>query len=379
MHTRWHRQLWSFVRTREGVGTLLIAAFSAIALGVVPNMLEKLWDSGWFYLAAFLTAAVIVVLGWVLRRERGVGVVVSLFPQHLTQTSRVTEMRRASQHNHSSTLYVDPRLLSPGNKPLSPADRADLVANLIDARADEYKSSGGDGTITLYPLARMRDGFLLGRRLFSDQHASLSVMHSSRDDAKTVVPGLTLAAHLTHPLTPPQQALIAATLRTSPGHPHPQPVPHPACPPEHRHRLALIVRLTPATAMTDDAVHVAMTGDVRRPTDRTHTGYVLDETNPEATGTPCGAHVIIETSVAQLPETQETFEAVAAHLRHAWSAARDAWKAHSASTTVDTRLFITAPLPITIALGWLTANDSISVVHHDNNLHNTPAPAQATP
>lgn len=373
MHTRWYRQLWGFLRTREGLGTLLIAVFSAIALGVVPNLLEKLWDSGWFYLVVFLAAAVIVVLGWVLRRERGVGVVISLFPQSRTQTSRVAEMRRASGKNHSSTLFIDPRLLRPGDRTLPPADRADLVANLVDARVDEYRSSGADGAVTLYPLAQMRDGFLLGRRLFSDHHASLSVMHSSRDEEKTVVPGVVLSSRLARTLTAEQQALVAATLKPAPHGAYPMPVAHPACPAEHRHRLALIVRLTPVTGMVDDAMYAAQTGKVRRPTDQTHTGYVFDEANAEAVGTPCGAHVVIEASMTQLAETREVFEAVAAYLRQAWAAARDAWQAECRSSAIDTRLFITAPLPITIAFGWLTANENVSVVHHDSKLLNIPA------
>ncbi|MEU6026953.1 hypothetical protein ABZ825_08020 [Streptomyces tauricus] len=400
MQTPWYRQLWGFLRTRDGLGTLMIAAFSALALGVVPNMLEKLWDSGWFYLAVFLVAAVTVVLGWMLRRERGVGVVIPLFPQALTQTSRVTEMRRASAKNHASTLFIDPRLLRPGDRPLSPADRADLVTNLIDARVDEYKSSGAEGNVTLYPLAQMRDGFLLGRRLFNDQHASLTVMHSSRADERTVVPGVVLGSHLAQPLTPAQQSLVAATIPRSapdetqahaPTPAHSRPVAHPDCPAQHRHRLALIVRLTPVAGMTDDARHVARTGQVRRPSDATHTGYVFDESDPEAAGSPCGAHLVIESSVGQLPETREAFEAVAAHLRQTSAAAKDAWQTESGTGAVETRLFITAPLPITIAFGWLTANENISIVHHHRELLNTPAPvpdpvpgpgpgsAQATP
>ncbi|WP_406260402.1 hypothetical protein OIA45_19635 [Streptomyces chartreusis] len=379
MHTRWYQQLWAFLRTREGLGTLLIAAFSAIALGVVPNMLEKLWDSGWFYLVVFLMAIVIVVLGWVLRRERGVGVVIPLFPQALTQTSRLAEMRRASEKNHSSTLSIHPRLLRPGDKTLSPLDRADLVANLIDARVDEYRSSGAEGAVTLYPLAQMRDGFLLGRRLFKDHHTSLTVMHSSRDNDKTVVPGVILGSHLTQLLTAEEQAIVTAILELAPGRPHPLPVAHPACPAEHRHRLAFIVRLTPVAGMVDDARYVAQTGNVRRPTDQTHTGYVFDEANVEATGTPCGAHVAIEASVSQLPETREVFEAIATYLRQAWTTAKDAWQAECGSASIDTRLFITAPLPITIAFGWLTANENMGIVHHNSRLLNTTAPTGATP
>lgn len=380
MNTPWHRQLAGFLRTREGVGTLLIAVFSAIALGVVPSILEKVWDSGWFYAGVFLTAAVTVVLGWVLRRERGVGVVVPLFPPSSTQTSRVAQMRRASAANHSSTLFIDPRLLRPGNRDLSPADRADLVANLIDARADEHRAGGADGAITLYPLAQMRDGFLLGRRLFKDHHTSLTVMHSSRDTDQTVVPGVVLGSHLTRPLTPHQQTLVAAALTPAPGEVPPSLVEHPACPEQHRHRLAFIVRLTPVTGMIDDAKHVAQTGTVRRASNNsTHTGYVFDETDTEVAGSPCGAHAVVEAITPQLPETTAVFEAIATHLHQAWAAARDAWRIQSGSSAVDTQLFITAPLPITIALGWLTANENIGVVHHDARLLHSPAPTQGTP
>ena len=375
MRTRWYRQLFAFLRTREGLGTLLIAVFSAIALGVVPNMLQKLWDSGWFYLGVFLVAVLVVVLGWVLRRERGVGVIVPLFPPSLTQTSRVAEMRRASAENHSSTLFIDPRLLRPGDKALPPADRADLVASLIDARADEFRSSGAEGAVTLYLLAHMRDGFLLGRRLFRDHHSALTVMHSSRDGHRTVSPGVVLSSRLTQPLSNKQQALVDAALQAQPGNASPLPVAHPACPPEHRHRLAFIVRLTRVTGMVDDAIHVAQTGSARRLTDQTHTGYVFDDANLEATSTPCGAHIVIQASAAQLPETQETFEAIATHLRNVWAAAKAAWQAECGSTHVDTRLFLTAPLPITVAFGWLTAHENISIVHHDTRLLNAPAPA----
>ncbi|WP_328550889.1 hypothetical protein [Streptomyces sp. NBC_00366] len=374
MRTPWYRQLFAFLRTREGLGTLLIAVFSAIALGVVPNMLQKLWDSAWFYLGVFLIAVLIVILGWVLRRPHGVGVVVPLFPTDLTQTSLVAEMRRASAKNHSSTLFINPRLLRPGGKALSPADRVDLVAGLIDARADEFRSSGAEGAVTLYVLAAARDAFLLGRRLYNDRHAALTVMHLSRQAGEPVVPGVTLTGRLTHPLSARQQTLLGTVLQLPVGTSHAEPVAHPSCPPQHRHRLAFIVRLTAVTGMVDDAICVAQTGKVRRPHDQTHTGYIFDDTHPDFDGSPCGAHVVIEASVALLPETKDVFEAVAADLRHAWAAAKAAWQAETGSTNIETRVFMTAPLPITLALGWLTAHENISIVNHDIRLLNAPAP-----
>ncbi|WP_407286465.1 hypothetical protein [Streptomyces sp. BP-8] len=374
MHTRWYRQLWDFLRSREGFGTLLIAAFSAIALGVVPNILQKLHDSGWFFLAVFLVATVIVVLGWILRRERGVGVVIQMFPLLPTETARLEALLAASANNHTSTLFLQPKLLQPGAEPLTPAARADLVANLIDARMAEYTRNGRDGDLTLYPLAQMRDGFILGQRLAEDRAKTFTVMHVSANH-HTVLPAVNLGSHLTQPLPPVQQVLLDNCLK-QPVAPV-VPVAHPNCPPEHKHRLAFIVRLSRADTMTDDARHVAETGQPRLP-NRRHTGYIFDKDHPDAATSPCGAHVIVEASTDYLPETQETFEAVATHLYRTWADARDKWKAQSHSSDIATSLFIMAPLPITIALGWLMSRAHAEVAHHEFGVTRQSTPIEET-
>ncbi|MGW2410133.1 hypothetical protein ACWCXK_37300 [Streptomyces sp. NPDC001739] len=374
MYTRWYRQLWDFLRSREGFGTLLIAAFSAIALGVVPNMLQKFRDSGWFYLAVFLVATVIVVLGWILRRERGVGVVIQMFPLLPTETARLEALLSASAGNHTSTLFLQPKLLHPGGEPLTPTARADLIANLIDARVAEHTRAGCEGDITLYPLAQMRDGFILGQRLAEDRAKTFTVMHVSAN-RHSVLPAVNLGGHLTQPLPPAQQVLLDNCLK-QPAVPV-VPVPHPNCPREHRHRLAFIVRLSRADTMTDDARHVAMTGQTRLPSGR-HTGYIFDKDHPDTSTSPCGAHVIVEASTAYLPETQETFEAVTTHLYRTWADTRDKWKAQSHSLDIETHLFIMAPLPIAIALGWLMSRAHADVAHHEFGVTQQSTPGEGT-
>ncbi|MCX5400801.1 hypothetical protein [Streptomyces sp. NBC_00102] len=370
MRVRWYRELWDFLRTREGLGTLLIATFSAVALGVVPNVLEKVHDSIWFFLAVFVLAALLVVLGWVLRRERGLGVVVSLLPHTETQSSRFERMRDASRRNHGSALVIEPRLLSPDGAELSLRQRVDFVAKLIDARVSEYESSGARGPVTLYPLARLREGFLIGRRLAREVHPPIGVAlgPESPVSGKGV---LLLGPHLRQGLDHARRSLLDGLLVT--GSAHPEPVPFPLCPPGDRHRLAFIVRLTPAAEMIEDARTVARTGEVRRAgTQRPHTGYVFDDADPEEPGPPCGAHVVVEAAVERLPESRELFEALATHLYEAWRSARRGWGTAVGAASVETELFLAAPMPIVMAFGVLTANDHISMVRHRLDLMNSP-------
>ncbi|MEU1591771.1 hypothetical protein ABZ468_02650 [Streptomyces sp. NPDC005708] len=375
MQQSWYGQFWKLLRSREGVGVILVAGGSAVALGVVPNLLQKWWDSAWFFGLILIGMLLVVVLGWTLVRQRGVGVVIPIYPD--PQGGRVSAMIEASKKNHSSTLVVHSKLLSPGNRELSPDARMDLVANLIDARVEEIRTSGADGSVTLYPLAQMYDGFHLGRRLAQDTYSTLSVMHLPGADQRTVVPGLTLGSHLRNPLAPGQEALLTAHLKQAPGAGAPALVAHPGCPAQHRHRLAFIVRLSPALSMIADACAVSETGLVRRPGDSTHTGYVFTPNDPEAPGNPCGAYTVLEAAPERLPETKEAFEAIAAYTYRCFIAARQAWAEQSGSANVDVHLFINAPLPITIAVGWLMKNDQVTAIRHELSLLNTAAPTAA--
>lgn len=116
VRTRPLRRLGRYLLSREGTGTLLIATSSAVALGVVPNLIEKLKDSGWTFLAAFVVAILGVLLGWTMLQKRGVGVVVQLFP-HL-QESRLELMKNCSRAQHDSTLVLDHRQLRPAGRTL---------------------------------------------------------------------------------------------------------------------------------------------------------------------------------------------------------------------------------------------------------------------
>ncbi|OKJ27830.1 hypothetical protein AMK22_29925 [Streptomyces sp. CB01580] len=343
-----------------------------MALGVVPNMIEKLKDSVWTFLAAFVAAILGVLLGWTMLQKRGAGVVVQLFP-HL-QESRLELMKNCSRAQHDSTLLLDRRQLRPAGRTLPLPELLDLTATFIDARVIEQRgpnlAPGHDpsSAVSLYPLVPLRDGFLLGRRL-SYEHHDLTIMYLN---GSVAVPGVVLSPQLRAPLAADERAHAETVLHPVPDPSNPPPFQ--ACPVEHQHHLALIVRLSPAEGMTSTARAFARTGSVRWPTTSRHTGYVFDSDDPEAPGTPCGTHFTIEARIDRLPPDQSTFEAVTKYIHEVWRTARASWAETCSSGNIETRLFIMGPTPIAIALGWLTARDIIDVVHHELRLVNSPPP-----
>lgn len=339
--------------SRVGVGNFLIAACGAVALGVVPSIMEQLSWGLRSFLLVFAVAVAAVLTGWNLRRPRGVGIVLALYPD--PQQDRWDALRNASRQAHDSTLDIGPRLLRRGGADLQRDERLDLVTTLIGARLAEHRASSDSAPVSLYPLVNVADAFRLGRRLRRLTFDSLDVRHVSFHDGSRVLPGVVLAGHLTQPV-PPERAGALLTDTSS------RPVPHPDCPAEHRHRLAVIVRLASGPFMINDARTVARTGVAERP-DGTHTGYLPDDP------APCGAHVVIEATPGALPEGREAFETIAARVHQQWTRAAGAWSEKTGRTT-SAVLFLSAPAPIAMALGWLSNLIPVQVVDHDVRLIN---------
>ncbi|WP_406723577.1 hypothetical protein WJ438_01255 [Streptomyces sp. GD-15H] len=134
---RWLGQLRRLLLSREGGGTVLMAASTAVALGVVPSILEQWTTRQWVFVVVFTGALVLVLVGWVLQRPRGLGVVVSLYPADRTQASRVVALKNASRAAHSATLVIDRAVLWPDERSVqSRSDVADFMARLIDAQIE---------------------------------------------------------------------------------------------------------------------------------------------------------------------------------------------------------------------------------------------------
>ncbi|MET9834790.1 hypothetical protein ABZ078_37175 [Streptomyces sp. NPDC006385] len=365
---RWHGQLRRLLLSREGGGTVLMAASTAVALGVVPSILEQWTRQTWVFVVVFAGALVLVLAGWALQRPRGLGVVVSLYPADRTQASRVVALKNASRTAHSATLVIDRAVLWPGERSVmqSRADVADLVARLIDAQIEELRAaSRAEPEVALYLLAHLQDGFLLGRRLADDAQLSLAVMHLSQQAGRSVVPGIGVSSSLRTELTDEKRAQVTGLL-AAPTSGHPQLVEIPAEAGQQRHRLALIVRMASASSMVDDARHVAATGQVAYGPEH-HTGYQMPGPGP-ANG-PCGAYLVIDTRNAYLPDDSALYAAVTTYVYECWQTARQEWAQRlGGATAVEGLLFFHGPLPIAVALGWLTARDRLTLVHHDVRL-----------
>ncbi|TQJ37037.1 hypothetical protein [Streptomyces sp. SLBN-115] len=378
---RWHGQLRRLLLSREGGGTVLMAASTAIALGVVPSILEQWTKRQWVFVAVFVGALVLVLAGWVLQRPRGLGVVVSLYPVDRTQASRVVALKNASRAAHSATLVIDRAVLWPReHSGQGRSDVADFVARLIDAQIEELHTAGrAEPEVALYVLAHLQDGFLLGRRLADDVQLSLTVMHLSQQTERSVVLGVGLSSSLRAALSPEQRGRLSSHLAApAPGRPHLVEIPDAAG--QQRHRIALIVRMASAGSMVDDARHVATTGQVAYGPEH-HTGYELPLQGPDRTNGPCGAYLVIDTGNAYLPDDSTLYAAVTTYVWECWQAAQQEWAQRLGGTTaVEGLLFFHGPLPVAVALGWLTARDRLTLVHHDLRLaHGTTTPPAAGP
>ncbi|MGC5039927.1 hypothetical protein ACPXCS_33325 [Streptomyces sp. DT190] len=144
---------------------------------------------------------------------------------------------------------------------------------------------------------------------------------------------------------------------------------------QQRHRIALIVRLASAGSMVDDARYVAATGQVAYGPEH-HTGYQLP--GPVRANGPCGAYVVVDTGNAYLPDDSALYAAVTTYVSECWQTARQEWAQRLGGTTaVEGLLFFHGPLPVAVALGWLTARDRLTLVHHDLRLARGTTPPAA--
>ncbi|MEU8682118.1 hypothetical protein [Streptomyces sp. NPDC048611] len=202
-------------------------------------------------------------------------------------------------------------------------------------------------------------------------------MHLSQQAGRSVVPGVDLGSSLRAALAPQQRVRVTGLL-TSSTRGRPQLVEVPAAAGQQRHRIALIVRLASAGSMVDDARYVAATGQVAYGPEH-HTGYQLP--GPVRANGPCGAYVVIDTGNAYLPDDSALYAAVTTYVWECWQTARQEWTQRLGGTAaVEGLLFFHGPLPVAVALGWLTARDRLTLVHHDLRLaRGTTTPPAAGP
>ncbi|TDC19419.1 hypothetical protein E1265_23895 [Streptomyces sp. 8K308] len=343
------RELRVLLATRQGLGTLVVAVSAPVALGVVPNILQSWTSQVWLLYVAFTVAVAGVLVGWALTRNRGLGIVLTLYHTAPSDT-RARAMLTAARSRHSTTLRLDRDELWPKDAALTMTnDQIHLLGRLLDARCAEHVDSGGSLTdIVLYPLISLQDGYRLGQTLRSPG-SGLTIAHRSVATGE-VFPGIRLDGALRNHaaaapafLQPPADPLLTANPAVGPGDPG------------YGH-LALIIRLTGRSSMVDIARRVAETGSPDHPDGRP-TGY-------HYASPACGATLAIEAAVTGVPEDSNSFATTVTYLRTQWQTAHTAWSTQTGSPTTG-HLFFNGPLPIAIALGWALDDNTPALVPHD--------------
>lgn len=359
MRENW-RQLAALLRTRKGSGALLMTIAASVALGVIPNILQSWTPRIWLMYAAFVIAVAGVLTSWFATRDRGLGILLTLYHTSPSDT-RAATMHTTAHSRHSAVLALGRDKLWPNDHaPAMTPDQIRLLSRLIDARCAELIGSGGSLTDTvLYPLMSLQDGYHLGQNL-QTLGAGPTIAHFSPASSE-IIPGISLQNSLRTSPTPQSQTLIAHSLNP------------PAIPliirntavqaghPGYR-QLALIVHLSGRSQMINEARHVAETGNPLLPDGRP-TGYLLDPTNSATHGIPCGGIVIIEANGPWIPEGVHNFTAITTYIRAQWHDARNVWSTQTGAPT-DGLLFFNGPLPIAIALGWALNDKPLTLVPH---------------
>ncbi len=327
--------------SRRGLGALLITVCGAIALGVVPNILQTWTSAAWLMYAAFAVGVAGVLAGWALTLKQGLGIVLDFYPRSPSPV-RVNAMLAESRRRHAQTAILRRSMLWPNDSgPAAEPATMEMLGRTVLAQCSGYQETGGSlMDIALYPLVPLHDAYRLGRELCRQLQDGLLIAHSAPNGT---VPGLRLTATLRPSTSHTPDPLLTPYLAD-----HRLLTPVPDADPAHRHRLALIVNLTQQSGMVTTARHVAATGDPG------NSGYVSVH--------PCGATTVIETT-AYLPSEPIYFEAMVRHILYHWRTAATAWQTETGTPTTGV-LFFTGPLPIALALGWSTLDTPPEIVPH---------------
>ncbi|MFC8797292.1 hypothetical protein ACFT2C_06140 [Promicromonospora sp. NPDC057138] len=375
---RWWRPVWNRLKDKSTIVTLLFVVSSGVTVGMVPTIAEALLDTGSRpYLGRYWTlagiAAFIAVGCWTYRIDRGVGVVVQLFPNATLDVQRLEKLRATARQRQGSAFTIHPaRHL--GDAPENAGARVALAAHEIGARVAEAVHGGREGEVYLYPLAMMPDGFKLGAALRTQEFDLLEVMHVSRKKNRRVVPGVVLSDELEKRLSDIQtRVLLTRFARTTA---EPELVSLRTCPEPARRRLAVVANVTGDRTMQHDAEHVITHGTTEVAGEQDddgvityrHTGYALQRDSPQ--GPQAGAYVAIDLSREPLTERPRWFGRAVRHVFTVADRVRNEWARTTAQDPRDVEilLFISAPVAIVIALGWALSRWKVDVVRHNLGL-----------
>ncbi|GAA0544012.1 hypothetical protein [Actinomadura livida] len=359
MHiARWLRRTFA---TGPGLATIIGAAGAGLALGTLPNLLEKFAGyMKWPPTSVLAAGAVIGVLALALahlalHRRDGVGIVLFVPPAPRLNWSRerLEAMKGHAKQRHHAAFTVDVEEVFPDAK--AGRERRELARRIVQARLNEDAPHGVvSAPVTFYAVVSLPDAYQLGRELKFQVHERVeahasdaptirqgSVAQTSEEAGKTIFTAVRVDSRLRKPLSRRHARRVRRLLSFEelPG----------GTAAGSAHRAALVLELTPNTAMVTDPCAVASTGLVRHE-DGTHRGYVMDEKDPWLDGTACGSLLVVRCPAGALPDERTDYEVAVTEISQRWLALLEEVSQRE-GRAAEGVLFCSAPASVAFGLG----------------------------
>lgn len=354
---RWLRRTFG---TGPGLAAIIGALGAGLALGTLPNLLEKFADSMKWPTAAVLAGgaavgvAALALAHLALNRRDGVGIVLFVPPAPGLgwSTERLEAMKGHARRRHHAAFSVNIEELQ-GNA--VGRERRELVRRVVQARLNEDAPNGiVSAPVTFYAVVSLPDAYHLGRELKFQVHERVeahasdepgirqgSVAQTSEEPGKTIFTAVRVDSRLRKPLSRWRTRKAERLLEFEEI--------HGSDAEGSAHRVALILELTPNTAMVTDARAVADTGTVCHD-DGTHRGYVLDDRDIWRDGAPCGTLLVVRCPAGSLPDDRTSYEVAVAAIAQRWLALLGKISERE-GRAAEGLLFCSAPASVVFALG----------------------------
>ncbi|MFD3375824.1 MULTISPECIES: hypothetical protein [unclassified Streptomyces] len=377
--------VWTFLLSREGMWSLLATTAAALALGLLPNLVQAVPVVG-DSLFGLMTVAMLAVLlvAWathVLRSKEGVGIVIYLGANSHWDRTRLREMQDDALQRHAACFVVEPDALLGG---IEVSDRVAFAYRVMQARLEEQTIGAGEApeSVSFYVTARHADAYRLGGMLRAQLHENVSVfaespgeeesdrrhlrvpaprrriialvMGQSEERGRSSFPSVRLDSSLKLP--PGESDLLR--LRDAFAAPGQEPSWHQFTASSgtgttaglRPNRIALIVALSDNEGLVRDALCAAERGASEV--------YVLpgqaQRGDPE--GNRCIGALVIRTQPGNIPDTTEHHEAFVRYVVHHW---RRTVEEHGADAT--NWLFTDGPATFVLTLGALLGRRTVLV------------------
>lgn len=366
--------LWQHVASPQGRALIVGSATGALALGLLPAIVQAVPVVGeelWWLSAVALVAVLVFSYHWARLFSRdGVGIVLFLHQpgprNNRPKEPTIAAMRTHALRRHARCFVIDAEELLRGGEQEGKGrrDRVSFLYQVVQARFREEVYGRGDagggggslGPVSLYLTARLPEAYLLGKELHGHGQAQLTLMHHSEEAGRGLFDAVTLHSGLRRPPTPddvrllngilakpvpedPHRMLDAADIRTfSPQDGAPPPA-----------RYALVLRGRHAPNLIQGALHAARTGR--------SDGYRFPEgATPEENH--CAGALVMDTREGVIPDERQSYEALVRYVAYCWQQQLGRWAGQRDIPSVRGALFTNMPAPIVTALGAVIGHDT---------------------